>query len=96
MRGATHILGASHVAISQALEMLEATCRNTDHEFWNLEINLLGLNSRERLSLIGKKQVADMQLMMLAFEKAAHLVTFDSGIRELARGTRFAKSLLVI
>jgi predicted DNA-binding protein (UPF0278 family) len=90
------MIGKSHEAIAEALEMLQQNCLNTDHEFWSVDTNLLDLPPRDRRRLIGVGQVADMQLLMMAYERDALLVTFDQGMRELARGTKFQDSLLVL
>ncbi len=96
LRLAVHMIGKSHEAIAEALEMLQQNCLNTDHEFWSVDTNLLDLPPRDRRRLIGVGQVADMQLLMMAYERDALLVTFDQGMRELARGTKFQDSLLVL
>ena len=96
LRSAVHMIGKSHEAIAEALDMLEVNCLNSDHEYWPVEANLLDLGPRDRRTLIGVGQVTDMQLLMMAYQRDALLVTFDQGIRELARGTRFEASLLVL
>lgn len=90
------MIGKSNEAIAEALEMLEGNCLNTDHEFWPVNVNLLDLGPRDRRKLIGVGQVTDMQLLMMAHERDALLVTFDQGMRELARGTKFQDSLFVL
>ena len=96
LRSAVHMIGKSHEAIAEALEMLEGNCLNSDHEFWPVEASLLDLGPRNRRRLIGVGQVTDMQLLVMAYERKALLVTFDKGMRELARGTRFEDSVFVL
>lgn len=96
LRTAGKLLGGSHTAISNALAGFEQTCLATDHEYWSVEENLMDLTERERSRLIGKGQITDMQLLMLAHNKKGLLVTMDKGIKELAKATRFEKSLFVL
>jgi len=96
LRVAYQLLGGTHASLAQALGGLEQTCGKSDHVFWSLDVDLTELSSREGSKLIGSGQVTDMQLLMLAYSKQAQLVTADAGIRELARGTRFEDSLLVL
>jgi hypothetical protein len=37
-----------------------------------------------------------MQLLLLAHRHRGQLVTFDTGLKELAAGTRYANSLLLL
>lgn len=96
LRVAYQLLGGTHGALSQALSGLEQSCLNSDHVFWEIDVDLGELSSVERAKLIGGSQITDMQLLMLAYGRKAQLVSADRGIRELARGTRFEDSLLVL
>jgi hypothetical protein len=96
LRVAGRLLGGTHEALGEAIDGMHQTCLMSDHQFWNVNVDLMDLSPRERSRLIGAGQVTDMQLLMLAFQKEAQLATTDGGIRELARGTRFEKSLLVV
>ncbi len=96
LRVVYQLLGGTHTSLAQALGGLEQTCAKSDHVFWSMDVDLTELSSLERAKLIGGGQVADMQLLMLAYSQQAQLVTADAGIRELARGTRFVDSLLVL
>ncbi len=49
-----------------------------------------------RSRVIGPNQITDLQLLILAHKHHGQLATLDKGIRELARGTRYANSLHVI
>ena len=96
LRVAYQLMGGGHTSIAKALSGLEESCRKSDHAFWNMDVDLKELSSRERAKLIGGGQITDMQLLMLAYSKQAQLVTADTGIRELARGTRFEDSLFIL
>lgn len=89
-------LGRTHAALSLALAGLEQNCSSPNHACWPVDIDLRDLTVPQRARLIGHNQLADMQLLMLAHRHAGQLVTFDTGLRGLAAGTRFANSLLVL
>jgi uncharacterized protein len=78
------------------LANLELDCRSPHHEFWPADVDLLDLSDSQRSRLIGPGQIADMQLLMLAHRRRGQLATFDKGIRELAAGTPYTNSLLVL
>jgi predicted nucleic acid-binding protein len=61
-----------------------------------MDVDLRDLSDSQRSRLIGPKQIADMQLLLLAHRHRGQLATFDTGLRELASGTRYASSLLVL
>jgi hypothetical protein len=61
-----------------------------------VDTNLLALAPRDRRRLIGVGQVTGMQLLKMDYERDALLVTFDRGMRDLARGTKFQDSLLLL
>jgi toxin-antitoxin system PIN domain toxin len=101
LRVASRVFGgpggaAASQSVGNALAALEHDCRNPGHEYWPLDIDLRDLSDSYRSRLIGPHQVADMLLLMLAHRHRGQLVTFDTGIRELASGTRYAHSLLVL
>jgi len=87
---------AASQSVGNALLALEHDCQSPGHEYWPLDIDLSDLSNSQRSRLIGANQVADMQLLMLANRHRGQLATFDTGIGELATGTRFANSLLVL
>jgi hypothetical protein len=89
-------LGRTNAAVGIALAGLERDCLSPDHEYWPADIDLFDLSQSQRSRLIGRNQIADMQLLMLAHSRGGMLVTFDSGIRELASETGYAHSLLVL
>ena len=96
LRVASRELGGASEAIRKALAGLERDCQSPSHEFWPVDIDLRGLSDSQRSRLIGSNQIADMQLLMLAHRHRGQLATFDTGIKELAPGTRYANSLLVL
>ena len=96
LRVASFTLGRSRDAIRQAMAGLERDCQDPNHEYWPVDVDLRDLSDSLRSRLIGANQIADMQLIMLAHRNHGQLATFDTGIRELAAGTRFSGSGLVL
>ena len=96
LRAASRALGGSRDAVRKALAGLERDCRSPGHEYWPLDVDLRDLHDSQRSRLIGPNQIADMQLLLLAHRNRGQLATFDTGLRELASGTRYASSLLIL
>jgi toxin-antitoxin system PIN domain toxin len=96
LRVASRALGGTRDAVREALAGLERDCQSPNHEYWAVDVDLRDLSDSQRSRLIGPNQVADLQLLMLAHRHRGQLATFDTGIRELAAGTRYANSLLVL
>jgi uncharacterized protein len=96
LRVASRALGGARDAVQQALAGLERDCQSPGHEYWPVDVDLRDLSDSQRSRLIGPNQVADMQLLLLAHRHRGQLATFDAGIRNLASGTRYANSLLVL
>ena len=96
LRIASRALGGSRDAPGKALAGLERDCQSPNHLYWPVDVDLTDLSDVQRSRLIGPKQIADMQLLLLAHRHHGQLATFDAGLRELASGTRFANSLLVL
>jgi len=61
-----------------------------------VDIDLRNLSDSQRSRLQGANQIVDMQLLVLAHRHRGRLATLDTGIRELASGTIYADSLLVL
>ena len=89
-------LGGTRDSIRKALAGLELDCRNPGHEFWPVDVDLRDLTDSQRARLIGPNQIADMQLLLVAHRRRGQLATFDTGLKELAVGTRYANSLLIL
>jgi toxin-antitoxin system PIN domain toxin len=96
LRVASRVLGGSRDDIRKALAGLERDSQSPSHEYWPVDVDLRDLSDSHRSRLIGPNQIADMQLLLLAHRHRGQLATFDAGIRELASGTRYASSLLVL
>jgi toxin-antitoxin system PIN domain toxin len=96
LRVAGRALGGSRDAFRQALAGLERDCQSPGHEYWPVDADLRDLSDGQRARLIGPNQVADMQLLLLAYRHRGQLATFDTGMKELVSGTRYANSLLIL
>ena len=96
LRVAGRALGGSREAIRNALAGLEHDCQSPNHEFWPVDVDLRTLSVAHRARLIGPNQITDMQLLLLAHRQRGQLVTFDTGIKELASDTRYADSLVLL
>ena len=96
LRVAGRQLGGSRDALRKALAGLDRDCRSPNHEYWPVRVDLRELSDSPVSRLIGPNQIAEMQLLLLAHRHRGQLATFDTGIRELASGTRYASSLLVL
>jgi toxin-antitoxin system PIN domain toxin len=96
LRAASRELGGSRDAIRKSLAGLERDCLSPSHEYWPTDVDPRDLNDSQRSRLIGPKQITDMQLLLLAHRHRGKLATFDTGLRELASGTRYESSLLIL
>lgn len=96
LRQVPRLLGGTHASFNIALAGLEEDCRGPHHAFWHLDIDLRDLSDIMRARILGHNQITDLQLLLLAHRHRGQLVTLDKGIAELARGTRYANSLLVL
>ena len=96
LRNASRYLGASPDAFRKVLSGLEQDCNSPNHEYWPVDIDLRDLSDSVRSRIIGPNQITDMQLLLLAHRHDAQLASFDAGIKEMAAGTRYADSLLIL
>lgn len=96
LRVAFRSLGKSHNALQTALRALDEDCASLNHEFWQIDTDLRELAPALRTRLIGGKQVTDLQLLLLAHCNRGCLATFDRGIKDLASGTPYAGSVLLL
>lgn len=80
------------VSADAALSLLLDASRHQGHEFWPLNGNLIaGMNA---VRIRGHRQWTDAALLRHAQEHGGVLVTFDSGVKELASDS--ARSVLVL
>jgi toxin-antitoxin system PIN domain toxin len=96
LRVASRALGGTRDAVQQALAGLERDCQSRGHEYWPVDVDLRDLSDSQRSRLRGPNQVVDIQLLLLAHRHRGQLATFDAGIRQLASGTPYVNSLLVL
>jgi hypothetical protein len=75
---------------------LQEHCESPDHEFWPMDIDIRHCGTTMQARILGHNQVTDLQLLLLAHKHGGQLATFDTGIRELAAGTRYANSVVQI
>lgn len=80
----------------KALSGLERDCQNPGYEYWPTDVDLRDLSDSQRSRLIGPKQITGMQFLPPAHRHRGQLATFDTGLRDLASGTRYANSLLLL
>lgn len=90
------MLGNSRENLHLLYEGLIHDCQSPHHEFWSSGIDLTELDPALKSRLLGPNQIADLQLLLLAHKHRGQLVTLDKGLHELARGTKYANSLLVL
>lgn len=88
--------GRTRQSLRVALASLEQNCLSPGHEFWNADVDLRDLTESQRSRLIGHNQIADMQLLKLAYRHGGQVATLDAGIQVLAEGTRYASSVTVL
>lgn len=85
----------SAVSAATALDVLGEAVRHRGHEFWPLHGDMTaGLRGFGR-RLRGHRQWTDAVLLWQAAERGGVLVSFDSGVKELAEG-ELAGRLLVL
>ena len=96
LRVASFRMGNTREAVQKAFHALTQSSASPDHVFWPVDIDLLHLPDSFRSRLLGPKQITDVQLLLLAHHHRGQLVTHDKGLVELARGTRYADSLLIL
>lgn len=96
LRHVTRLLGGTHKSFHIALAGLEEDCRNPNHEYWPVDVDLRELADAMRARILGPNQITNLQLLVLAHKHHGKLATLDNSILELARGTRYANSLHLI
>ena len=83
------------VGAPAALEVLAGATRHEGHEFWPLDGDVTAALRPVCGSLTGYRQWADALLLAQAAERGGVVVTFDSGLRELASGSKHGRVLLL-
>jgi hypothetical protein len=83
------------VSAPAALEVLAGATRHEGHEFWPLDREVTAVLSPISGSLTGYRQWADALLLEQAAERGGLLVTFDSGLKELASSSKRGRVLLL-
>lgn len=96
LRVASRAMGGSRDAFGKSLAGLERDCSSSRHAYWPVDADLRDLSTSQRARLIGANQIVDMQLLLLAYRHKGQLATFDAGLKELAIGTPYANSLVVL
>ena len=59
--------------------------RQAGHAFWPADVSLSDLDPAHVAAVVGHRQVTDAYLLALARRRDGVLVTFDDGVRSLAR-----------
>lgn len=83
------------VSAPAALEVLADATRHEGHEFWPLDQEVTAALRSLCGSLTGYRQWADALLLAQAAAHGGFVVTFDSGLKELAAGSRGGRVLLL-
>jgi hypothetical protein len=80
------------IDMSEALEVLEAMTQAKGHQFWAIDVGIVGAVQGVRERLFGHQQVTDAYLLGLAVRHKGVLVTLDRGLMSLA-GSEFGDSI---
>lgn len=88
------LLGSSRQSLQLLYAGLLHDCESPNHEFWPYSLDLRDATDIFKTRILGPNQITDLQLLLLAHKHHGQLVTLDAGIPELARGTRYANSVL--
>jgi len=83
------------VSAPSALEVLAGATRHEGHEFWPLDQEVTAALRPICGGLAGYRQWADALLLEQAAERGGLVVTFDSGLKELAYGSKHGRVLLL-
>lgn len=83
------------VSAASALEVLREATSHTGHQFWSLNRGLPASLKRIAGQVRGYRQWADALLLWHATARNGVLVTFDSGVKELAGGEWSSHVLLL-
>jgi toxin-antitoxin system PIN domain toxin len=73
------------VSPATAVALVAEMRRQRGHAFWPADISLADLDPPDLAAVVGHRQVTDAYLLALARRHEGVLVTFDDGLRPLAR-----------
>ena len=82
--GCVRILSQSNypspMLLVDALDMLDSSCADASHQFWNDDISLLDGTRLNRQRMHGYRQLTDIYLLALAVKHGGRFVTFDARV----------------
>ena len=70
----------SPLLLTDALDMLGASCADASHQFWSDDISLLDATRLNRQRMHGFRQLTDLYLLALAVKHGGRFVTFDAKV----------------
>ncbi len=73
------------VSPATAVALVGEMRRQAGHAFWPADVSLSDLDPADVAAVVGHRQVTDAYLLALARRRDGVLVTFDDGVRSLAR-----------
>jgi hypothetical protein len=80
----------------EAMSILRAQQRESDHEFWPDDVSITDADVFDHSRILGPNQITDLYLLALAVKRDGRLVTFDRGIPLSAVRGAEARHLVVI
>jgi toxin-antitoxin system PIN domain toxin len=83
------------VSAAAAVEVLSEATRHSGHEFWQLDRRMPAGLKAAAGRVRGHRQWTDAVLLWHAVDRDGELVTFDSGLKELANGELTGRVLLL-
>lgn len=84
------------VLTMEAMSILRAQQRESDHEFWPDDVSITDADVFDHSRILGPNQITDLYLLALAVKRDGRLVTFDRGIPLSAVRGAEARHLVVI
>lgn len=67
-------------SFSEALALLQQSCRDRRHQFWPDDLSLLDATRLNHAHIHGHRQLTDLYLLALAVKHGGRFVTFDAKI----------------
>ena len=83
------------VSVQTALDVLSEATSHAGHEFWPLDHELAAVLKPMATRVRGHQQWTDALLLGQAMQRRGLLVTFDSGVKQLAAGESSGHVLLL-